>query len=117
MEEEQIVGVVNYSDVCSLTNLRQQEGKCLSKEYWGMFTSKWHCPILVMVIVDLESEVCSMWRVYGQVVKGRFKIECYCPIVRNEKVQEPEKLGSTIQLVLSESLLLFLLVVPLVTSL
>ncbi|KAA6327026.1 MAG: hypothetical protein EZS28_053870, partial [Streblomastix strix] len=56
MEEKQIVGVVNYSDVCSLSNLRQKKGKCLCKENWGVFTSKWHCPILVMVIIDFESQ-------------------------------------------------------------
>ncbi|KAA6355923.1 MAG: hypothetical protein EZS28_048550 [Streblomastix strix] len=35
MEEKQIVGVIDYSDTCSLTNLCQKKGKCLSKEYWG----------------------------------------------------------------------------------
>ncbi|KAA6363271.1 MAG: hypothetical protein EZS28_041202 [Streblomastix strix] len=85
MEEKQIVGVVNYSDV--------------------------------LVIVDFESQRYSMWKVYDQVMKGRCEIECYCPIVRNEKVQEPEKFGFTVQLDLSESLLLFFLKVSLITSL
>ncbi|KAA6380879.1 MAG: hypothetical protein EZS28_023592 [Streblomastix strix] len=52
------------------TKLFQKKSKCLSEEYWGTFALKRRCLILVMMIIDFESQICSMCRIYDQLTFG-----------------------------------------------